>query len=76
MTDSNAHVRQQLLNHRRAHEDRIDTIVNKVHLAATAEFLFNRGLDQVGVEMRNNGVDRKAVLRRGLDDGHIANTEQ
>ncbi len=52
--------------HRGAHEDRVHAIVNEVHLPAAAQFLFNRRLDQLLMEMRDDGIDRKAIFRRAF----------
>ena len=55
-------LRNHFLNRSRAHEDRVHPVVNEVNLPLAREFLFNRGLDQIGIEMRHHGVNGQAGL--------------
>src|SRR3954447_14132068 len=57
VSHSDANIRQQFLNHRGAHEDRVDAVMNKVHLAAAAQLLVNGRFDQLLIEMRDDGMN-------------------
>src|SRR5688572_28210950 len=72
MPDADSQVRQHLLNHCGTAENRIDSIVNEVDLAATAYFLLDCTFDQLGIEMSDDGMNSEAVFWRRFDDRHIA----
>jgi hypothetical protein len=72
VTDADATVGEQLLDGRRARKNTLDAIVNEVHLSAAAQFLIDRGTNQLGIEMRDHGVDRQAILGWRFDHAHIA----
>ena len=53
--------------------DRLDPVVHVEDLAAAVELAQDRVLDQAGRGFRHPRLDRQPVLRRRLDDAHVAN---
>ena len=52
--------------------DRLDAVVDEVDLAAAFHLGADRPLDHCLVELDDVGLDRQAILRRRLDDRHVA----
>jgi hypothetical protein len=52
--------------------DRVDLVVQEVHLAAAPELAHHRLADQAFGPGRDEGLDGEALLRRGGDDGKVA----
>ena len=46
--------------------------MDKVHLTAALEFMFDGGANQFFVKRRYDGLNRNAILRRRLDYAHVA----
>ena len=66
----------KLLQIRRALPDRIHPVVEEVNLPAAAQFQLQRRPDQLWLEMRHRGLNRKPVLGRRLDHRHVAQPQQ
>ena len=52
--------------------DRLDAVVDEVDLAAALELGADGARDDLLVELDDVGLDRQAILRRRLDDRHVA----
>ena len=52
--------------------DRLDAVVHQVDLAAARQLGPDGPRDQLAVEPDDVGLDRQAILRRRLDDRHVA----
>ena len=52
--------------------DRLDPVVDEEHLAAAVELAQDRVADEPGRRLGDPGLDRQPVLRRRLDDRHVA----
>ena len=52
--------------------DRLDAVVDEVHLAAALHLGADRARDHRRVELDDVGLDREAIARRRLDDRHVA----
>ena len=57
-------------------EDGLDPVVHEVHLAAAFQLRANRPLDHGRVELEHVGLDRQSILRRRLDDRHVADARK
>ena len=76
VADNDARTGHQLLNARCDFVDSFDAIVDEVDLAAALEFDFDRGSNDLLVELGHDGLNRHAIFRRRLDDGHIAQADE
>ncbi len=76
VTDADLSLGRKLLNAGGAGPDGFHAVMHEVDLAAAPEFELDGGLDQRGIEGRDDGLDRKAVLGRGFDHRHIAQSQQ
>ncbi|MEI9813397.1 MAG: hypothetical protein WDO18_12480 [Acidobacteriota bacterium] len=61
---------------RGAHEDGVNAVVDEIDLSTAREFLFYGGLDEVGIEVRDYGVDRQAILGGRFDHAHVPDAQQ
>ena len=57
-------------------ENRLDPVVNEVHLPAALELVPDGVGDDVRVELDDVGLNREPILRRGLDDRHVADAHE
>ena len=57
-------------------EDRFDAVVDEVDLAAARELVADRALDHRRIELDDVGLNRQAILRRRLDDRHVADADE
>ena len=57
-------------------EDRLDAVVNEVDLAAALELAADRAADDLLIELDDVGLNRQPVLRRRLDDRHVADADE
>ena len=56
--------------------DRVDAVVDEIHLSATLQFRTDRTGHDTRVEPHHVCLDRQPVLRRGLDHGHVTEPHQ
>ncbi len=56
--------------------DRLDPVVDEEHLPAAVELAQDRVADEPGRRLGDPGLDRQPVLRRRLDDRHVADAGQ
>ncbi len=76
MTDADTRLRSHLLDVPRTGKDAFHAIVHEVNLSAAAQFLLQRGSNEVVVEVGHYGVNGKAVLWRGLNDAKVPKAQQ
>ncbi len=70
--DHDAGFRYERLEHRLAVLDRLDLVVQEVHLAAALQFAQHRLADHAFFLAAHEGLDREPLLRRGCNDREIA----
>ena len=75
VSHADAGVGDQLLNGRGAGKNRIDAVVQEIHLSTALQFLIDGGADQLRIEVRDHGMNRQAILGRSLDHAHVANAQ-
>ena len=76
VADRDARLGHELLERARDAVDRLDPVVDVVDLAAAVELVDDRALHH-GVRGRNDdGLDRHAVLGRGLDERQVAHAHE
>ena len=76
VADDDARVGHEPLQQVAHRVDRLDAVVDEEHLAAARHLVANRAHDHGRVELHDVGLDRQAVLRRRLDDRHVADADQ
>ena len=76
VSHDDARPRDQFLQLGRDLPDALHAIVHEIDLAAAVEFLLERRLNQLLVPACHHGLDRDAVLGRGLDHAHVAHPDQ
>ncbi len=59
-----------------AHEDGVHAIVDEIDLPLARQLLFDGGLDQIGIEVRDYRIDRQTIFRRRLNHRHVAQAKQ
>ena len=57
-------------------ENRLDAVVHEVHLAAALQLVADRAPDHLLIELDDVGLNRQAILRRRLDDRHVADADK
>ena len=60
-----------LLHEIRQRINRLDAVVNNIDLAAALQLKIDRILDDDGLELHDDGLNRQAVARRRLDNRHV-----
>ncbi len=76
VADDHARLGHESRDEIRHRVDRLDAVVHEVHLAAAREFRPERPRDHAGVELHDVRLDRQAILRRRLDDRHVADADE
>ena len=76
MSGDDARVGQQFTEALFEEADRFDAVVQEINLSAAGEFPFDRVADETFVIAADDGLDRDAVGRRGLDGAHVARAEE
>ena len=56
--------------------DRLDAVVDEIDLAAALELGANGPADDLLVELDDVGLNRQPILRRRLDDRHVADADE
>ena len=74
--DDDSRVRHEARDQVRDRVDRLHAVVHHVDLAAALELVPDRARDDLRVELHHVGLDRQAVLRRRLDDRHVADADE
>ena len=76
VTDDDPRFRHQPLQKIANREDRLDAVVDEVHLAAASELVPDRPLDHRRVELDDVGLNRQPILGRRLDHRHVADADE
>ena len=76
VADDDARFGHQPLHQIADREDRLDAVVDEVDLAAARELAADRARDHLLIELDDVGLDRQAILRRRLDDRHVADADE
>ena len=74
--DDDARLGQQLAQLLGLRLDRLDPVVDEEDLAAAVELAQDRVAHEAGRRLRDARLDRQPVLRRRLDDAHVAHAGQ
>ena len=74
--DADAGGRDNLLDRLGAAVDRFNSVVDVKALAASGELSLQRVLDELGFALGDDGLDGEAVLRRCVDDRHVAGVDE
>ena len=76
MRKADACIRQKLLQFRRALNDGLDAVVQIVDLPAAFEFALNRLHNKPLIVLKHEALHGVSVLRRLLDDTHVADARE
>ena len=76
VADDDARFGDQPLHQVADRENRLDAVVDEVHLAAALELVADRAADHLLIELDDVGLNRQAILRRRLDDRHVADADE
>ena len=76
VADDDARLRHQPLNQRADRENRFDAVVDDVDLPAALDLVPDRPGDDLRIELDDVGLNRQPILRRRLDDRHVADADE
>ena len=76
VADDNARFGHETLDQVADREDRFDAVVDEVDLAAARQLVADRPPDHLLIELDDVGLNRQAILRRRLDDRHVADADE
>ena len=76
VTDDDPRLGHQALQQVADREDRFDAVVDEIHLSAARELVENGAPDDFLIELDDIGLNREAILRRRLDDRHVADADE
>ena len=76
VADDDLRVGHQALQQVTDREDRFHPVVDEIDLSAARHFVSHRARDDGRVELDDIRLDRESILRRRLDDRHVANADE
>ena len=76
VADDDPRFRHEPLDQVADREDRLDAVVDEVHLPAARQLVADRAADDLLIELDDVGLNRQAILRRRLDDRHVADADE
>ena len=76
VADDDARLGDEPLNQVADRKDRLDAVVDEIHLAAARQFAADRAADDLLIELDDVGLNRQPIFRRRLDDRHVADADE